>query len=210
MRLNRAYLSYTKEFSKLLFLDWEYPVTGIPDFLIKDGNSYKIRDCKLARHADQERHEEIPLQLQLYGWLFEMTFRRPPALLEAYLGDGSIVPISYNGGAAALKVLKDISELARHSVEPFSPVGWSKCGACGFQPRCWKLAEESNDVALVFGVDQATAIALKEKGIRSIEELIGRFDENTLSDLKKARGSQMVRVGKAATRILQQAEALRS
>lgn len=184
-------------------------VTGVPDFLIKDGNGYKIRDCKLSKHADEDRHPEIPFQLQLYGWLFERNFRTAPTLLEVYLGDGSILPIPYDGGAASLDLIRQVHTLSHQPTEPFSPVGWSKCSGCGFRPRCWGMAEESSDVALVPDVDQASAIALAQIGVNSIEQLLQRFDEKGLSELRKPRGKQMVRVGKSAKRILQQAEALR-
>ena len=36
-------------------------VTGIPDFLIKDGDSYRIRDCKLSRSMEGGKHPEIAL-----------------------------------------------------------------------------------------------------------------------------------------------------
>ena len=55
------------------------PVTivGRPDFLILDGDGYIIRDSKLSRKVDEKHHEEITLQLQLYGWLFEQTVGTP-------------------------------------------------------------------------------------------------------------------------------------
>ena len=42
-------------------------VVGRPDFLILDGSDYIIRDSKLSRKVDEDHHEEIALQLQLYG-----------------------------------------------------------------------------------------------------------------------------------------------
>jgi predicted RecB family nuclease len=38
---------------------------GIPDFMIKEEAGYFIRDCKLARHATEDKHPEIPRQLQV-------------------------------------------------------------------------------------------------------------------------------------------------
>lgn len=53
-------------------------IVGIPDFMIKEAAGYFIRDCKIARHATEDRHPEIPRQLQIYGWLFEKTTGKPP------------------------------------------------------------------------------------------------------------------------------------
>ena len=185
-------------------------IVGIPDFLVKEGDGYKIRDCKLSRHVGEGRHEEIVLQLELYGWLFEQALHKPPISLEVYLGDESIVQLDYRGGSAAIDTINRIKELTERSDEPYSPVGWSKCASCGFKSRCWKLAESTHDVALVYELDQGTAIALRQLGVTEIEELLKRFDKESLAELKKPRGNKMVRVGVAAGRILLQADALKT
>ncbi len=185
-------------------------VVGIPDFLLRDGSGYRIRDCKLSRHVGGGKHEEIALQLELYGWLFEQNLHHPPAALEVYLGDRSIVQLPYHGGAPALGMLGRIRDLAKRKDEPYSPVGWTKCGGCGFRDRCWGMAQTDNDVALVYDLDQGTAIALREQGVITIDDLLRTFTAERLAELKKPRGTKMVRVGTAATRILLQAEALKT
>lgn len=185
-------------------------IVGIPDFIIKDANTYFVRDCKLARHADEDNHPEILRQLELYGWLLEKTLGKPPSRLEAYLGDESIASFPYGNGDNVLQLLQSVRRLVVMSEEPYSPVGWSKCASCGFRERCWRMAESTQDVALVYEVDQAMAIALKEQGVTTIEQLLAHFDENSLAEVRKRRGARMVRVGEAAKRILLQAEALRS
>ncbi len=82
-------------------------ITGIPDIIIREGPSYVIRDCKLARHVDEERHPEILAQLQIYGYLYERNTEKKPVKLEALLGDSSIVEIPYDRDAA-IKILKGI------------------------------------------------------------------------------------------------------
>ncbi len=185
-------------------------VVGIPDFLIRDARGYIIRDCKLSRHVGEGRHEEIVLQLELYGRLYEENVRRPPAALEVYLGDRSITRLEYHGGTPALDVLNRIRELAERSDEPYSPVGWTKCGGCGFRDRCWGIAESADDVALVYDLDQGTALALRDRGVMTIDALLATFSAEDLAELKKPRGNKMVRVGSAAPRILLQAEALKT
>jgi predicted RecB family nuclease len=56
-------------------------IVGIPDFMIKEGAGYFIRDCKIARHATEDKHPEIPRQLQIYGWLFEKNTGKRPSKL---------------------------------------------------------------------------------------------------------------------------------
>lgn len=185
-------------------------IVGIPDFMIRDGDGYKIRDCKLSRHVGEGRHEEIVLQLELYSWLYEQNCGKPPVQLEVYLGDRSITQLPYLGGNQAVQILEQIRSLSIKADEPYSPVGWSKCGSCGFRDRCWKIAEDTKDVSLVYELDQGTAITLKENGVTTISELLNQFDVSSLSELKKPQGMRMIRVGTAAERILQQAEALLS
>ena len=91
-------------------------VIGIPDFLIADERTYRIRDCKLSRHADEENHPEILRQVELYGWLFEQTFPKKPSLLEVYLGDETLKPLEYRGGGSAIETLSHIQRLSAQSV----------------------------------------------------------------------------------------------
>ncbi|MCW5896714.1 MAG: TM0106 family RecB-like putative nuclease [Bacteroidetes bacterium] len=184
-------------------------VIGIPDFLIADGETYKIRECKLSRHADEDSHPEILRQVELYGWLFEETFHRKPSCLEVYLGDETLKKLEYTVGSKALETLSHIQRLSSQSEEPYSPVGWSKCSQCQYKDRCWDIAKASQDVATVYELDQSTALALRQSGVLSIGDLLNRFDEHSLSELKKPRGDKMVRVGGSAARILLQAGALK-
>lgn len=185
-------------------------VIGIPDLFIRNDQSYTIRECKLARHVDENRHEEIQIQLWLYGWLFKTSLKMHPTGLEVYLGDQTIVSLPVSEDASILKTLNLIRTIALQADEPYSPVGWFKCSGCGFGDRCWKIAEGDQDVSIVFGLDQGTAISLRKKGVKSIDELLSRYNNKTLSEVKKPRGNQMVRIGKAAERILLQAEALKT
>lgn len=163
-------------------------VVGIPDFLILDGAAYRVRDCKLALHADEERHPEILRQLELYGWLFMQAAGTPPAALEVVLGDSTIVEVPFDGGDRALAALREISRTVALDAPPYSPVGWSKCQGCGFRDRCWAEAEDRSDVALVYGVDQGLARALRQDGVTTMRELLDWFDEPTLSRFNRPWG----------------------
>lgn len=183
-------------------------VSGSPDFMIQDGDSYRIRDCKLARSMGKGAHPEIDLQLQTYGWLFEMTFGRPPAALEAYLGNRTIVPTAYRGAERAVKDMARIRDLSLREDEPFDPVGWTKCSACPFHQRCWSIAEKGHDVSMIYKVDKGTARALHDKGITTYDQLLKTMDVKSLAGMKRSWGTRQQKVGKQASRILAQARAL--
>ena len=82
-------------------------VVGEPDFLIYNGGNYVIRDSKMSRRITQKDHPEIFGQLQIYGWLFEQTFSKPPLRLEIHGGAGAIVEIPYDGTREALQNLEE-------------------------------------------------------------------------------------------------------
>lgn len=183
-------------------------VVGIPDFLIHDGEGYRIRDAKLSLHADENNHPEILLQVQLYGYLFERTFGVPPEGLEVLLGDSTIVEVLHDSGAQALTLLSEIKINSTESNKPYEPVGWSKCQSCGYRKTCWTEAEENCDVALVYGVDQGLARALHDVGVTTINQFVDEFTDDALSRFVRPWGKAERRVGKSAGQILQQARAM--
>ena len=184
-------------------------VLGIPDLLLLKGSSYLIRDCKLARHATERTHPEIRAQLQVYGYLFQESIGKRPLKIEAFLGDGSIVDFPYDGGRSALRSLKEILSTVSLPQVPYSPVGWSKCQGCGFRELCWAQARASDDLAQVYGLDQGLALALRESGISTIDQLLESHTNSSLSEVKRPWGRSSRRVGKEAPRILLQARAMR-
>jgi predicted RecB family nuclease len=204
---DRAPVIYQGELAKDTVLNG-IPVTliGRPDFLIWDNDGYLIRDSKLSRQVDEKHHVEIALQLQLYGWLFERTAGVLARRLEVHTGKGDVVDVRYDGGFAALAELAKILELKRLGAEPYEPVGWTKCGGCGYHDHCWQKAEAEHDVSLVMDVDQGLARALNALGTRTAADLLANFDLNTLSGLKRPWGKGEQKVGKRAEKILLYAE----
>lgn len=189
------------------FLGTEIEIEGIPDLIVRDRGGYIIRDVKMARRIDEKHHPEIVLQIQLYGWLFEQSCGTPPKALQVWGGTNEITEVAYDAGAA-LKGLERLVAVVQQSQEPYEPVGWSKCGGCGFHDRCWARAEESNDVSLVVGVDQGLARTLHGQGVHSRAEFLSKFDAHTLSQLKRPYGNGERRVGNGAERIIRCAEAM--
>jgi len=183
-------------------------VVGRPDYLILDGNGYVIRDSKLSRQVDEKHHEEIVLQVQLYGWLYERAVGTSAKRLEVHTGTGAIAEVPCDGGTAALAKLAEVLAIKQMATEPYEPVGWSKCGTCGFNDTCWTRALEQQDVSLVMDVDQGLARQLHSEGICTAAELVSGYDANRLSELKRPWGVKQQKVGKKADRILLNAEVL--
>ncbi len=185
-------------------------IVGEPDFLTKEADGYIICDSKLSRRINEKDHPEILRQLEIYGWLYEQTFGKPPMALHVHSGTGDIVEVPYDGGVTALQYFEEIIALKLSKSEPYSPVGWSKCSGCPFHGYCWPRAERNNDVAIVADVDQNLAIALKNEGINTIDELLIHFDENKLSEFRRAWGKRTQRVGRKAGTILRNAKSMKA
>jgi predicted RecB family nuclease len=183
-------------------------IVGAPDFLIFNGDGYVIRDCKLSRRIEAEIHQEIIVQVQLYGWLFERSTGNAAKTLQVYSGMKEIVDVPYDGGKRALSILENLISIRKCEEEPYEPVGWSKCNGCEYKERCWTKAEATGDVALIPGVDQKLARTLHGAGVPTRKALLASFDVASLSQLKRPYGGRKQRIGKAAERILQFAQAM--
>jgi predicted RecB family nuclease len=189
----------------------ECEIVGVPDFLLRARDGYAIRDSKLSRRITETAHPEIVRQLGTYGWLYEQALGNPPVALQVHNGGGEIIDVPYDGGSRALETLEVILGFKQASSEPYSPVGWSKCGGCAYRPRCWPAAEARGDVALVLGVDQGMARVLRDEGVETIEQLLAEFDEERLGSFERPWGKRTAPVGhEAAGRILAQARAMAS
>lgn len=186
----------------------EAQIIGIPDFLVLDNDGYVVRDAKMARRIDEKNHPEILLQVQLYGWLFEENCGGPPKGLQVFSGMREMVDVPYDAGAAALNSLERLLAVKEIPEETYEPVGWTKCGACGYNERCWNRAEKRKDVALLPDVDQGLARKLNSMGVCTQRKLLDEFDAGSLGELKRPYGKGERRVGAVAERILQFADAM--
>lgn len=204
----KAPVIYQPVFEATANLGAKRTVIGEPDFLIREGQGYVIRDCKISRRITEQDHPEILRQLELYGWLYEQAFGELPVRLEVYSGIGELVSVEFDGGELALALLREIDRIQTLAEEPYSPVGWSKCSGCGFFERCWPIAEASEDVALVYKIDQNLVRTLREHGIISINQLLEHYDETTLAEVKRPWGKKERKVGKDSAIIMRQAKAM--
>jgi predicted RecB family nuclease len=207
---NRVPVIYQPEFEYETKIDGStLVVVGRPDFLILESDGYIIRDSKLSRKVNEDHHEEILLQLQLYGWLFEHAVGTPAKGLQVHTGTDEVVDLRYDGGAAALAKLAEVLAVKQMTTEPYEPVGWSKCMAgCGYADRCWSEADSHNDVSLVMDVDQGLARQLHSDGITTPQELVSGMEIQRLSSMKRRWGKRLKKVGRKADSILRNAEVL--
>ncbi|TVR84796.1 MAG: TM0106 family RecB-like putative nuclease [Rhodospirillales bacterium] len=187
----------------------ECDLGGAPDFLIRENGSYLVRDVKMSRRINAKDHPEILWQLRLYGWLLEQATGQAPLRLEVLAGTGEIVVIEPIDPGLLIGELEEIANLMTADAAPFAPVGWSKCGGCGYQQPCWQEAERAHSVALVPKADQGMVRALRESGVNSFDDLLAAFDVATLAAFRRPWGQQMRKVGDAAaTDVLRSARAL--
>ncbi len=177
------------------------------DLLMLEGDGYVLRNVRLARRINQIDHPDIILQLQLAAWLYTDLVGQLPVRLEICNGENQIIEIENDRGRSALQHLIEILKLKVHSAEPYSPVGWSKCGGCGFNDYCWTKAQERQDVSMLIGVDQDLARALHNAGSPTIDSLLSNFDEDSLANMQRTYGARVQRVGKKAASILAMATA---
>ncbi len=139
-------------------------LVGSPDFMIPGDGGWRIRDAKVARDINKPG---LLAQLNLYGFLLEAMLGEPPLALEAFLGSGEIATTVYEGGEAVLEQVSTVLQMLADE-RRYEPVGWSKCGACGFRGDCWTAAERDRDVALLPDIDQCLARELHSQGCRTI------------------------------------------
>ena len=183
-------------------------LAGVPDFMIRTDRGYIIRDCKLVRSADAADHPEIARQLQTYGLLYEMTTGKRPVRLEVLAGDGSLEILDHAVEHVVIASLRNMMNVILLPEEPYAPVGWTKCGTCGYREHCMTRAEKNRDIALVYDLDQNLAMKLRGMGVSTLDDLVTRFDEQSLSEVKRPWGAREQKVGKKAASILLQARAM--
>jgi len=180
-------------------------LAGIPDFLIREGDAYVVRDAKLALKID--RHPEIPAQLGLYSQLFEAATDLQPARAEVLLGDGTLMPVAVT---EVDELVSRLGTIMSAEGEPDEAVGWSKCNTCGFFDYCWTTAVDRHDPAVVPGIEQGLRHALVALGCVRYDDLpeLGAGRLAGLSFRQKTRERQVG--AKTAEKVLRQVRVLMS
>ena len=181
----------------------EVVIVGHPDFMLPARAGYAIRDSKLNHSIN----EYIRLQLETYGWLYEQTTGEPPVALQVHSGTGEIYDLPYEGGAEPLALFGEMLELRFADQRPTEYVGASKCSGCGFREHCWPQAVERREVGLIPWVDRGTIDELHAQEVHTIDQLLERFDADSLAALERPWRDGRRPVGGRATRILEDAQA---
>ncbi len=178
-------------------------LVGRPDFLIREGNAYVIRDTKLAVNLDH--HPEISAQISLYAKLAHAA-DIVVARGEVVLGDGSLQTIEL---ADPGKLVDEIAAMKDHGSEPDEAVGWSKCDTCGFFSHCWTQAVDDHDPAVVPDISQSMRHLLRDMGILRYEGLLA-MPAAQLAEVKMPWGDGERRIGKIAEKVIRQVQVLMS
>jgi predicted RecB family nuclease len=161
---------------------------GFADFLVRDGDHYRVLDTKLARHA------KIAALLQIAGYadaLRAMGVKVAPTA-GLILGDRSVVEYQvadlipvYRQQRAALERLLD-----RHLASG-APASWAhqEVGACLRCPACEPHVRDDDDLVLVANIRLTQRATLLEAGISTVAALAARTEpvdgmaESTLATL---------------------------
>ena len=186
-------------------------ITGSPDFILWDGHDYIIRDAKLSGRIGPNDHIQVHRQLAVYGWLFKQVARVAPARLEIVTRSGEIIESQPDWNATVQDMRRLLSNRQRGALEPYTPVGWSKCGACGFRDtHCWPRAVANHEPGIVASIDEGTALALHEQGIRTYDEIPSKFTIDSLEDVVRPFGTRLQKVGLRAEAVFHQIDALQT
>lgn len=145
---------------------------GFADFLVRDGERYRVTDTKLARSA------KVTAMLQLAAYADALAASGVPVAPEAELelGDGTVVryrvgdliPV-YRSQRALLQRLLDEHYAAG------TPVRWEDLdvNACHRCPSCTEQLRAADDLLLVAGMRIAQRNTLIDAGITTVTELAG-------------------------------------
>jgi predicted RecB family nuclease len=161
---------------------------GFADFVVRDGDRYRVLDAKLARHA------KITALLQIAGYADALRAMGVPVAPTTglILGDRStvdypvddLIPV-YRQRRAALERLLD-----RHLASG-SPVRWADpaVGACLRCPACEPHVREADDLVLLANIRLTQRATLMDAGISTIADLAAQsgpvdgMAESTLATL---------------------------
>jgi uncharacterized protein len=143
---------------------------GFADFLVLDGEQYRLRDTKLARSV------KVEALLQLAAYAETLAKAGVPVLpeVELVLGDGATVgyridellPV-YRPRRAALERLLD------NHLAGGAPVSWEDeaVRACFRCPECTIQVREHDDLLLVAGMRVSQRARLIDAGVTTVAEL---------------------------------------
>lgn len=145
---------------------------GFADFVVREGQAYRVCDTKLARSA------KVTALLQLAAYADSLATTGVPVSPEVrlILGDRSVVdyPVADLVGVYRQRRIQLQDLLDRHMAGGV-PVQWSDdhVRACFRCPACEPEVERTDDVLLVAGMRVSQRAALLDAGVGTVEQLAG-------------------------------------
>ncbi len=146
---------------------------GFADFLVLDGDAYRLRDTKLARSV------KVTALLQLAAYADALRRDGVPIHddVELALGNGTLMSYPVGELLPVYRTRRDVLQdlLDRHHTSG-APVRWGdeSVRACLRCPECRIQIEATNDVLLVAGVATTQRARLIDAGITTIAQLARR------------------------------------
>ena len=143
---------------------------GFADFLIRDGDAYRVCDAKLSRH---ERPKAL---LQLAAYADQLTAAGIPLTddVELLLGNGRQVRFPLSDLAPVFRERRQrLLDLLHGHQAAESPAEWGMPGvlACGRCDVCSEEVAAANDLLLVAGMRMTQRRKLMDAGITTIDQL---------------------------------------
>lgn len=162
------------------FFDADLNLVGIPDFLILEGEGYRVADAKLALSIDNKK--AIKAQLGTYRRLAKTEL---PA--RVFLGDGEVVDIDPEDDLLAEAFVAEMQALRLSNEPPNTHYSYTKCSPCPFNHFCVPEFKQADELTLNPAVQARAADGLRQAGIKTLAKLAAS-DPATMPDVPYLKG----------------------
>jgi predicted RecB family nuclease len=162
------------------FVDLDLNLVGVPDFLILEGDDYRVADAKLALSIDNKK--AIKAQLGTYRRLANSAL---PA--RVFLGNGEIVDIDPAEDTLAETFVTEMQALRRSDEMPQTHYSYTKCSPCPFSDFCVPEFKAEGELTLNPAVQARAADGLRRAGVKTLAAL-ANSDPKELPDVPYLKG----------------------
>lgn len=148
---------------------------GFADFLIRDGESYRLRDTKLARSV----HVEALLQLAAYADALIAAGVPVHDKVELLLGSGTLARYRIDEVLPVYRSRRsDLEQLLDSHFASDEPVRWAddNVRACLRCPECRIAVTATDDLLLVAGMRASQRARLIDAGVTTMTALVDHSD----------------------------------
>ncbi|GBE64285.1 hypothetical protein MFM001_07470 [Mycobacterium sp. MFM001] len=145
---------------------------GFADFLVRDGEKYRVSDTKLARSA------KVTALLQLAAYADTLSCSGVPVAPEAelILGDGTVLRYAVDELIPVYRSQRTlVQRLLDEHYAATEPVRWEneRVRACFRCPQCEEQVRLSDDLLLVAGIRVSQRAKLLDAGVTTVADLAG-------------------------------------